>query len=140
MLWKLRCPRPCRKSDPWPYIGEWSCLEEAYSRFLRNAIAYPPTYKASRYQIVVLFYTVVRISILTLKRVVRIVSTRWLVIFHCGSQGLMPGHSARDLWSVYCLLRKSISSRQCCVFNRLSTAVGAVVPLVVYMGKGNGSS
>ena len=72
-------------------------------------------------------------------RVVRIVTTRWVVIFHCGSYGLMPGHSARDLWSEYCLFRKSVS-RQCCVFYSLSPAAGVVVPLVVYLDKGNGSS
>ena len=70
---------------------------EAYSMFLQNASAYPPTYTASYSNIVVMFYTVVTITILMLKRAVRTVTTRMFVIFHCGSQGLMPGHFARGI-------------------------------------------
>ena len=30
-LCRFRCPHLCRKRAVWPYIGGWSCLEEAYS-------------------------------------------------------------------------------------------------------------
>jgi len=110
--------------------------------FLQNASAYPLTYTASYSKIVVLFYTVVRITILALKRDVRTVTTRRLVIFHCGSQGLMPGHFARGICgrSTACFVSQYHPANAAYSFTCHPPAAGAVVPLGVYMGNGNGSS